>query len=134
MAKRLNMWHYILNEDIRSSIHQVYEAFKCESRKGDFYSLIQKDRKDINIKLDEASVKNHSKTQWKAYIKSVVKESAFQHLANENSKLEKTKDIHFEDLNTSEYLLDNRSTTLSRIIFSLRSKTLDIKTWQPWKY
>ena len=49
-------------------------------------------------------------------------------------KLEKTKDINFQDLNTSEYLLDNRSTTLSRIIFSLRSKTLDIKTWQPWKY
>ena len=40
----------------------------------------------------------------------------------------------FEELKTSEYLLKNKSTTLSKIIFSLRSKTLDIKTWQPWKY
>ena len=31
-------------------------------------------------------------------------------------------------------MLDNRNTTLSKVIFSLRSKTLDIKTWQPWKY
>ena len=26
------------------------------------------------------------------------------------------------------------NTSLSKIIFSLRSKTYDIKTWQPWKY
>ena len=31
-------------------------------------------------------------------------------------------------------MLKNKSTTLSKIIFSLRSKTLDIKAWQPWKY
>ena len=48
--------------------------------------------------------------------------------------LEKTKDISFKELKTSEYLLDNRNTTLSKVIFSLRSQTLDIKTWQPWKY
>ena len=129
MAKRLNMWHYILNEDISSTIHQVYLAQKCESRKGDFYSLIQKDLKDLNIKLEEASIRNMSKTQWKVFIKSVVKDGAFQHLVYENSKLEKTKDIVFEELTTSDYLLKNKSTTLSKIIFSLRSKTLDIKAW-----
>ena len=96
MAKCLNLLHYILNEYIRSNIHQAYEALKSESRKGDFYSLIQKDLKDLNRTLDEASLKNHSKTQWKAYIKYVVKESAFQLLAQENPKLENTKDIHFE--------------------------------------
>ena len=31
-------------------------------------------------------------------------------------------------------MIDNRNTTLTKIIFSLRSETLDIKTWQPWRY
>ena len=40
----------------------------------------------------------------------------------------------FSKLKLNDYLVENRSINLSRIIFSLRSKTLDIKTWQPWKY
>ena len=34
----------------------------------------------------------------------------------------------------SNDLLENRSTAMSNIIFSMRSKTLDIKEYQPWKY
>ena len=34
----------------------------------------------------------------------------------------------------SNYLDDNRNHSLSKIIFSVRSRTLDIKLWQPWKY
>ena len=94
--------------------------------KGDFYSLIQKDLKDLKIKLDEASVKNHSKTQWKAFVKSVLKEGAFQHLKLEYSKLENTKDIKLEEFKTSEYLSDNRSTSLSRIISAYDPKQFEI--------
>ena len=122
MAKRLNMWHYILNEDIRSTIHQVYLALKCESRKGDFYSFIQNDLKDLNIQLEEASIRNMAKTQLKVFIKSVVKDGAFQHLVYENSKLEKTKDIVFEELNTIEYLLKTRAQLSLKLFFCLRSK------------
>ena len=76
----------------------------------------------------------YSKTQWKKYIKNAVKEVVFKHLTSENALLEHTKEIVFNELKTSEYLLDNRNTSLSKIIFSLRSKTFDIKKWQPWKY
>ena len=134
MAKRLNMLHYILNESTSSTMYQVYEELKRDSRKGDFYSLIKKDFKDLDIQINEESIKNYSKNQCKVFIKNVVKESAFQNLVPENSLLEKTRDICFKELKTSDYLLDNRNTTLSKVIFSLRSKTLDIKTWQPWKY
>ena len=58
----------------------------------------------------------------------------FQHLIFENSKLENTKEITFSELRSSEYLLNNRNTRLSKIIFSLRSRTFDIKTWQSWNY
>ena len=134
MAKRLNLLHYILNESTSSTIFQVYEALKQESRKGDFYSLSQKDLQDLNIKLNEVQIKEYSKTKWKTYVKNVIKDCAFKHLSAENAKLENTKEITFSELRTSEYLLNNRNTRLSKIIFSLRSRTFDIKTWQPWKY
>ena len=34
----------------------------------------------------------------------------------------------------SKYLLENRSTSLSKLIFDARSGTLDIKEWNMWKY
>ena len=51
-----------------------------------------------------------------------------------NSSKEKTKHIIFETLKINEYLLNNESRGLSTTIFSVRSQTLDIKEWQPWKY
>ena len=34
----------------------------------------------------------------------------------------------------SEYLKENTKTSLSKIIFLVRSGTLDIKKWNSWKY
>ena len=96
MAKRLNLLHYILNENTSSTIFQVYEVLKGDSRKGDFYSLIKRDFNDLKIDLDEESIRNYSKIQWKEYVKKKITESAFKQLVNDNSILEKTKDIHFK--------------------------------------
>ena len=52
----------------------------------------------------------------------------------ENNKREKTRHIKFSDFKMSEYLEKNMRTSLSTFIFSIRSKTLDLKDWQPWKY
>ena len=134
MAKRLNLLHYILNENTSSTIFQVYEVLKGDSRKGDFYSLIKRDFNDLKIDLNEESIRSYSKIQWKEYVKKNIKESAFKQLVNDNSILEKTRDIHFKESKASDYLKDNRNTTITKIIFSLRSETLDIKTWQPWRY
>ena len=67
-------------------------------------------------------------------ISNKIKEFVFQKLVNENSKLENTKHIVFKDLKLRKYLDENQNTALSKIIFSVRSKTLDLKTLQPWKY
>ena len=46
----------------------------------------------------------------------------------------KTKHILFEQLEMSNYLQENKRTSLSKVIFGVRSKTLDLKDWCPWKY
>ena len=50
-------------------------------------------------------------------------------MLEENEAKTKTKHIKFEELDMSPYLLHNKSTALSNIIFSLRSGTLDLKYW-----
>ena len=58
----------------------------------------------------------------------------FHSMITENKNKEKTGDIKFESLKMSKYLEENKRRSLSKLIFSVRSKTLDIKDWCPWKY
>ena len=83
---------------------------------------------------EEKTIETYPKSKWKTLVKNATKKSALQYLTYENSLLKNTKEISFEELKPSDYLQDNRNTSLSKIIFSLRSKTLDIKDWQPWNY
>ena len=55
------------------------------------------------------------------------------YFSEENSTKEKNKSIVFSELKLSEYLVRNKRTLLSKLIFSVRSKTLNIKEWQPWQ-
>ena len=59
---------------------------------------------------------------------------AFQYLKEENETKSKTKHIIFEEFKLSEYLVQNKNTILSKIIFSARSGTIDLKAWNEWKY
>ena len=112
----------------------MYSALKEDSRKGDFYQLVQKDLKDLNIEMTDSDIKNHKKSQWEMYVKEQVKNAAFLFLVMENSSKTKTKYIQFSELKMSDYLFENRNKILSEIIFSVRSQTLDIKVWNEWKY
>ena len=89
---------------------------------------------ELKINLTETEIKQSSKWQWKKLVKETVKSKAFEFLVSENSSKEKTEDIKFDKLSMSEYLNQNLNTTLAKTIFAVRSKTLDIKSLQPWKY
>ena len=108
MKKRLNFLHYILKESIISTVRQVYDTLKHDSRKGDFYFLIQKDLRDCDINMTEEEIEFHSKKSWKDFIAVKIKEKAFKELIYENSKLEHTKDIIFKEIRLSTYLEDNK--------------------------
>ena len=115
-------------------IHQVYDALKEDSRSGDFKALTDKDRKELDIKYSDEDIEAFGKVAWKKYIKEKVTLATLNYLVAENSTKEKTKHIPFTELKMSDYLKHNISTVLSRIIFSVRSQTLDIKTNRPWSY
>ena len=68
MKKRMTFLNYILNESITSTIRQVYEELKNDSRKGDFSQLVHKDLKYCNVKMTEEEIRNHSKKRWKGLV------------------------------------------------------------------
>ena len=134
MEKRLSFLRYILTEPMNTMIRQVYEELKNESRKGDFVDLVRRDMDDLNIELSDDEIKLVNKSQWKKYVHEKVKETALNNLLEENETKTKTKHIQYDELKMRGYLTHSKSTSLSKIIFSVRSGTLDIKTNNDWKY
>ena len=96
--------------------------------------LTTKDKVDLEIDLTNDEIESMSQWMWKRFLNNKIKVAAFENLKEENSTKEKTKDIIFNEFKMSTYLFENKKTSTSKIIFSVRSKTLDIKTWNPWKY
>ena len=134
MEKQLNFLKYILEQSMSSMLRQVYETLKKDSVKGDFIYLIEKDMDQLNITFTEEEIQGMTKPQWKKYVHSIVSEKAFEYLKEENENKTKTKHIDFEKLCMSDYLVHNKNTILSKVIFSARSGTLDLKVWKEWKY
>ena len=134
IMKRLNFLRYILRESTTSMIEQVNSVLKEDSRKGDFVNLVQSDLQELKLHMTDHEIQNILKWTWKKIVKTKVIQQCFKHSVNENSSKEKTRDICFENLEMAKYLIENRSTSLSKIIFGARSGTLDIKEWNIWKY
>ena len=93
-----------------------------------------KDLEEVNINITEEDIIIMNKIDWKIYVHHIVKETAFDHLVNENMAKSKTKPIYLEKLEMANYLVVDKSTFLSKIIFSVGAGTYDIKAWNEWKY
>ena len=119
MKKILQFLHYILNENTTSMIRQVFSALEKDSRKGDFISLTNEDKINLDIELHNTEIQTMSKCKWKSCIKKRVKIAALKSLVYENSSMKKTRNIIFSSLDMSEYLRENVKLSLTKIVFSL---------------
>ena len=115
-------------------IKNVFEEQNKESRKGDFSDLVKEDLKDLKLCIDQKEIISYSKKAWNKMISERVEQVAFDLLLKENRTKSKTKHIQFEKFETRQYLLQNRNTKISKIIYSTRAGTLDIKSLNQWKY
>ena len=115
-------------------LSKVFRVLQADSRKGDFVDLSSRDKTELDIVMTDEEIEAMSKLQWKQLIKQKTKFAAFIYLYEENQSKEKTRDINFDKLKISLYLKENERTGWFKIIFSIRSKTLDIKEFHPWKY
>ena len=133
MGKRLAFLHYILKQPSDSLVRQVYEEMKIDSKKGDFCNQVNRDMELLEIKTTEIEIKEKSKMVWKKHVKQKTKEAALKELIQENEN-KRTKDMTYEELELQNYLKLNKNKELSKVIFAVRARTFDIKTWRQWKY
>ena len=89
---------------------------------------------ELDIVITDEEIQSVTKVKWKKYIHEEVESLALKSLIEENSQKSKTKHIQFDQLSMSKYLENNENTLLSQIIFSVRSGTMDIKSWNEWNY
>ena len=88
----------------------------------------------LDIDLDNDNIQRFSKGNWKTFLDRKTKMQHFCTYVRKTLKKENTRDIVFQSLEMSGYLKENKRKSLSQIIFDIRSKTLNIKEFQPLSY
>ena len=133
IKRKLLFLHYILKQDKQSMIYKVLKATEEKPIKNDFVNSWKDDLKKIGLTL--AEIENISKQKFKNIVKKKVKMLAFNYLIEQKNSQSKAKDINYKKLEIQRYFVEGNSTTsLAKLIFKARTKTLDIKTQNGWKY
>ena len=98
-------------------------------RKGDFINLINIDLKELEMNIQYKEIETNSKSVWNNMINQSTEKVALkssQKFLNSQTK-SKTKHIKYEQLEMSDYLLEKKNTEVSKIIYSIRAGTPDLK-------
>ena len=135
MKRKVIFLQYLLQQEKKSMIYQVFQATSENPIKNDFVNLCKKYLQILKIELSFTEIEYLSKYKFKKIVKEKVTTAAFDYLMREKLKQTKICDINYEKLEMEDYLLDgNKNTRTSKFIFKARSKTLDIKMQRGWKY
>ena len=86
------------------------------------------------MEMSDEQIHPFTNLKWQNIVKQKVKQAAFKLLISENLSKEKTKHIVLDTFEMRKYLFINRCTSLAKIIFAVRSGTLEIKEWILWEY
>ena len=135
MKRKILYLQYILKQEKPSMIFHVLKA-TCENPiKNDFVKTCENYLEELDIKLSFQEIGNMSQWTFKRLVKEKTKTAGLKYLLGQKERQTKTSNIHYDDLNIQEYFIGgNCKKNLSKLIFKARSKTLDIKTQQKWKY
>ena len=71
-SRRLMFWYDIVNRDEKSLLHKFYKAQKIKTVKNDWIEQLEKDKIDLEIDLDDKTVKQYSKRKFKKYVKTKI--------------------------------------------------------------
>ena len=138
MKRKILFLQYILKQEESSMIHKVFKATCEQPIKNDFVQTCRKYLETLEIKITFEEIKQMSEFRFKKLVKQNTTMAAFKYLMeqkNKPGKHTKIKDIEYKQLCIQEYLLEgNYNTELSKVMFKMRGKTLEIKEHKKWKY
>ena len=131
--RQITFLHHIINLPDHDPVKEMYENMKRLPGEKNWYSCVAELLENYKIVLSEDQIKSLSKDAFKGIVKKAVTKVALHNLQEECSKQKKTSSLVYAKLETQQYL-SKFYPWQSRIISQCRSKTLDIKTHQKFKY
>ena len=122
--RRVNYLQTILKREDEELTKRVLLAQLNDPCEGDFIQLVKKDLQTIGLPFDMPYITSANVEQFRKLVKNKVKQAAFQYLKEKQQTHTKVQNIHYDDLETQNYLksplFTNEETTL---LFSLRTRT-----------
>ena len=131
---QLQFLHHILTLEDDDPVKTAYNQQKLFPYEKNWYNEVITLRSKYGLTQTDSEIAELSKDKWKSQVKTAVIELALEYLNNENS--EKTKTCHlpvYTALQPQKYF-EYLPPADSRLLFSIRSGTLDIKTFRKYNY
>ena len=126
------LWE-ILRRNKGELIRKVYKVQKVKKTKGDWFQMVQIEKEKYNICLTDDEIAKMSKYSFKKVVDKKVNSFAFNFLKDKSEKHSKSQNILKElkgqtILKRKSYLKENvLHKNNAQLLFSLRSKMLDVK-------
>ena len=127
IRRLMYLWH-ILSREETELIRRVYTTQKMSNSGGDWVNILDSDKNELGISLTDQEIQGVSKNVFKNYVNSKVRINHLKSLNNRKKTHSKSQNLNCTQLKTAEYLKNPRfSSKQKRLLFKLRSKTLDVK-------
>ena len=135
MKRSVLFLQYILKQDKSSMLYKVLQATWENPIKNDFVNMCKKYLGILDISLSFTEIEKTSQWSFKKLVKAKTEVAGPKYLLEQKANQTKSMEIKYENLSLQEYFTGGYcSKKISKLIFKARSKTLDIKTQQKWKY
>lgn len=127
VRRLMYLWH-ILSRDKTELISRIYAAQTNSNNTGDWVRLVQADKAELGINLSDEEIQGVSKNVFKNYVKKKTTIAHLNYLDGLKKGHSKSRYLVCTKLIQADYIQDPIFTTREkRLLFKLRSKTLDVK-------
>ena len=134
--RQLNYLHRVLTLPEDDPVHQIFENMLEFEREGErnWWSDVKPVLALYGLPEDLSVVGNLSKESFKRMVKNGVHFKMAEKLKNECSNLQKTADLTYDEMLQTQQYLKEMYPEQARLILQARSRTLDIKTNNAFKF
>ena len=128
-GRRLMYFWTLLNKSNNELVKKVFATQKQFPSKNDWILTVKEDLQMLDLDLSEETIMKMKKQTFKKIIKQKLKEKSTEFLFNLKLKENRSKSKKLNTFNFQEYLLTDRlNTRQKKLLFSMRTRSVDVKT------
>ena len=118
-------WTVQIHEEDEEIVKEIYNAQKISPTDGDYSKLVEADKIELNISLEDIYISKMKQRKYKSFIKTKVKESALKNLLLQKSTHTKMSDIKYTKLEIQPYLNSPLfGSEQAQMLLALRTRTV----------